>query len=573
MAGASATKTRLFIPTPAGAVEILSLTVKAGTDRSRSAVLKRQSYEPLGLSARYRQFVSDTGPLGLAGPVPDGRVYILQLSADIDGGDSWNLPVLLFHLIDADHDCLGAVSRTGSAVTIFATGSLAFDPRLSLREQPLKAERYALEEKMKTWLKAAAPFSGKVLVLLPADAEADDLDRAEALARYALAGLASVVRCRTVGDAMDALAALAGSRKPAERPVAGEPARPDPPAVEPAETPRADPEPAKRTGADSQPVVLVPAAGASIPAAAIAGAPLIPPLSTPPVLEESRSRLQPPSRGQAGALSGSAPLAESRPSRPAGPADRRSPTRQLAAVGALVAMLALGGVLAWRIMVPGEPEVVAADPEETATTGTTGEAETPDAGDTQIGADRPATAEANSDTASPAPPGGSAGPTADEADTAGGTAPPPAGSSSDASAESEGAFPPSPGSAVPATTGNAVAVEALLAPDGTDCAPLVFGTARPETVLLPAAGSGPTFTVELPAGTCGITLTFPEAWTVEWSADLAARRMSGLGGLVREGGKASARILAKGASGFSGRTLTLEPPAAGVPGTPTLRVR
>lgn len=118
-----------------------------------------------------------------------------------------------------------------------------------------------------------------------------------------------------------------------------------------------------------------------------------------------------------------------------------------------------------------------------------------------------------------------------------------------------------------------MAVEALLAPDGTDCAPLVFGTARPETVLLPAAGSGPTFTVELPAGTCGITLTFPEAWTVEWSADLAARRMSGLGGLVREGGKASARILAKGASGFSGRTLTLEPPAAGVPGTPTLRVR
>ncbi|MBH0236847.1 hypothetical protein [Methylobrevis albus] len=220
MTAPSSLPARFLIPTPAGPVEIVAITRRRPSARSRSVVLKDASFEPLAMSPRYRAFVSAEGPLGLPGSGGDDAEFILQLGRDIDGGDSWNFAVLLAHLAERDQDGLAAALGRGPRPVVVATGSLAFDPRRPLAGQVFRAERYALAEKMTSALSSITDAgAAPVIVLLPANAEPSDLAAAEGI----LAGLEApglrVHRCATVGDGIAALRGTALVRPATEKTV------------------------------------------------------------------------------------------------------------------------------------------------------------------------------------------------------------------------------------------------------------------------------------------------------------------------------------------------------------------
>lgn len=199
---------RFVIPTPAGAVGIVSLTRRRASARARSAVLLEHSFEPLALSRAYRSFVSQSGPIGLVDDAADEATYVLSIGGDIDSGNSWNLPVLLFHLHQRNHagiaDRLAGLGKVG----IFATGSLAFDPARDIEAQEIRSEAYALDHKIAAWLAAGTDDLDHAFVFLPPESDAGALERAERCLREAIsAGKLHLVRCHTVAEAIEVLAA------------------------------------------------------------------------------------------------------------------------------------------------------------------------------------------------------------------------------------------------------------------------------------------------------------------------------------------------------------------------------
>ncbi|SON56896.1 hypothetical protein HDIA_3355 [Hartmannibacter diazotrophicus] len=216
MRSSQAFPARIFIPTPAGTVEILSITRRQAGGHARSVVLRDQSFEPLRMSGSYRAFTSDAGPLALADPDQQAAMYILQLTHDIDSGDSWNLPVLLAHLLRENHDSLAdvlaSVGKTDDMPLLFATGSLAFDPGRPLADQTFRAETYALENKMAAILSVIEKSGQPAFVLLPASAPESELAGAERLLTGSPArDRIRYHRCRNVGDALAALRASAST--------------------------------------------------------------------------------------------------------------------------------------------------------------------------------------------------------------------------------------------------------------------------------------------------------------------------------------------------------------------------
>ena len=111
----------IIVPTTAGPSLIRKL--RPLHTAPRSLVFTQSDYKPLEISARYNDFLQPGGPLAGALGMEDTR-FELRLSARVESGRSWELPVALAHWALAQgHE----IVSDKADMVIWATGALDSD--------------------------------------------------------------------------------------------------------------------------------------------------------------------------------------------------------------------------------------------------------------------------------------------------------------------------------------------------------------------------------------------------------------------------------------------------------------
>lgn len=119
----------------------------------------QQDYRPLPVSAAYQAFTAQGGPLDVAFGISSSS-FDLRLSARVDTGRSWELPVALAHWMQGQGHLVGVDEPE---LLVWATGALDLDMGVIVQD-------YHLERKLAAslgLLKAAVEKGCRVLVLLP----------------------------------------------------------------------------------------------------------------------------------------------------------------------------------------------------------------------------------------------------------------------------------------------------------------------------------------------------------------------------------------------------------------------
>ncbi|MEO0619736.1 MAG: hypothetical protein AAFZ01_10730 [Pseudomonadota bacterium] len=159
--------TRIVAPTTGGMVWVERVRARPRLQASYAAL--KGDFRPLALSGDYHNFVS--GLLAAHG-IAEGA-HELQLSADIDSGRSWEIPVLIAHLLTQAGD--GARARHD---VIWATGSL--DPELNPQAADFSVSRKL--ELAETEFASWAAEGKSVLLLAPGGMPENDDDALRAIA-------------------------------------------------------------------------------------------------------------------------------------------------------------------------------------------------------------------------------------------------------------------------------------------------------------------------------------------------------------------------------------------------------
>lgn len=119
----------------------------------------QQDYRPLPVSAAYQAFTAQGGPLDVAFGISSSS-FDLRLSARVDTGRSWELPVALAHWLQGQGHLVGVDEPE---LLVWATGALDLDMGVIVQD-------YHLERKLAAslgLLKAAVEKGCRVVVLLP----------------------------------------------------------------------------------------------------------------------------------------------------------------------------------------------------------------------------------------------------------------------------------------------------------------------------------------------------------------------------------------------------------------------
>ena len=147
----------IIIPTTDGPAQVLRLASLQSAPRS--VMRTQQDYRPLPVSAAYQAFTAQGGPLDVAFGISSSS-FDLRLSARVDTGRSWELPVALAHWLQGQGHLVGVDEPE---LLVWATGALDLDMGVIVQD-------YHLERKLAAslgLLKAAVEKGCRVVVLLP----------------------------------------------------------------------------------------------------------------------------------------------------------------------------------------------------------------------------------------------------------------------------------------------------------------------------------------------------------------------------------------------------------------------
>jgi hypothetical protein len=137
-------------------------------DLVHSFVVRQGDVERLPITRKYADLTSAGGPLAALGsPVKPG-LYRLLLAGPIDAGDSWQLPVLLAHVVAA----LGmklAEEPTKGDIVLWSTGAVDIDLKIVDHDYRLPAKIAC----SRTALQEAVAAGAQIVAILPACARED----------------------------------------------------------------------------------------------------------------------------------------------------------------------------------------------------------------------------------------------------------------------------------------------------------------------------------------------------------------------------------------------------------------
>ena len=238
-AKAGRNRVRVFIATTEGPVAIQKIT--AEDPDVPSVACRDGTTEVLAISRDYTRFV-DRGT-GLVARLTGHGAYRLDLDRPVDGGRSWQLPVLLAHLLDTEGRLAGSEESTG--LTLLATGEVDREQRVrpvGRIEEKLSAARalidgHAEDERPLVVLMPESETSPQLAARLPGGGEGTvrllAWDRVEDLAALKVRPVAQTVLPAaappggqsTIKSDADSLASLEPLRDPILT-------RPEPPSAE-----------------------------------------------------------------------------------------------------------------------------------------------------------------------------------------------------------------------------------------------------------------------------------------------------------------------------------------------------
>lgn len=142
-AEAGRTRVRVFIATTEGPVAVQKIT--AEDPDVPSVACRDGTTEVLAISRDYTRFV-DRGT-GLVARLTGHGAYRLDLDRPVDGGRSWQLPVLLAHLLEAEGRLAGP--EEAADLTLLATGEVDREQRVrpvGRIEEKLNAARALVDD-------------------------------------------------------------------------------------------------------------------------------------------------------------------------------------------------------------------------------------------------------------------------------------------------------------------------------------------------------------------------------------------------------------------------------------------
>lgn len=131
---------KVFIPTTRGAIRVLSITREAPDIRSVLCI--EGSFEALPVSSSYDQFVRR--PTGVIEKLLGEGSYRTDLDGPVTQGDSWQLGILLAHILDAADVFLDTRHTPGAGRILWASGEVS--PALDIR--PVDHMRQKLVESL-----------------------------------------------------------------------------------------------------------------------------------------------------------------------------------------------------------------------------------------------------------------------------------------------------------------------------------------------------------------------------------------------------------------------------------------
>ena len=175
-----AVKARVLIATTEGPVAVQKITAE-DPDVPSVACLDSTT-TVLGISDDYARFVNKG--TGLVADVTGHGAYRLDLDGRVDSGRSWQLPVLLAHLLAAE-DSLAAPDESAT-LTILATGEVDRDQRVrevsGLDEKFQKAQHFLAEQgERESRLLVVVPKANTPVEALPEDVRLLAWERFEGL--------------------------------------------------------------------------------------------------------------------------------------------------------------------------------------------------------------------------------------------------------------------------------------------------------------------------------------------------------------------------------------------------------
>ena len=118
---------KVFIPTTRGVIRILSITREEPDIRSVLCI--EGSFEALPVSGSYDQFVRR--PTGVIEKLLGEGSYRTDLDGPVTQGDSWQLGILLAHILDTAGRFLDSSETHPVGETIWASGEVS--PSLDIR--------------------------------------------------------------------------------------------------------------------------------------------------------------------------------------------------------------------------------------------------------------------------------------------------------------------------------------------------------------------------------------------------------------------------------------------------------
>jgi hypothetical protein len=160
---------RLFcvVPTTGGPNAVRGLTQRR--DLPASVVFQNSNFRPLSWSRDYDQFLLPSGPVrSLIQNVAEGA-FVMRVDDDIDGGRSWEVPMLLTHFaVSSGH--LISPNIEAADVLLWSTGALDYDDGSDIAAQKIAPQDYALNAKIeasRALFAQAAQHNVHIIIALP----------------------------------------------------------------------------------------------------------------------------------------------------------------------------------------------------------------------------------------------------------------------------------------------------------------------------------------------------------------------------------------------------------------------
>jgi hypothetical protein len=154
----------VILPTTGALNQIVRLTGRPGL--KASFVVMRGDYRPLAVSKDYDALTDEAGPLAKLAPLVASGPYEMRVSGNFDSGKSWELPVVIAHMVVA----LGAelVDDPAEAeLILWSTGAVDLDLGIVPQNYSLPA-KLALS---KSTFQAGVTAGARIQVFLPPDSD------------------------------------------------------------------------------------------------------------------------------------------------------------------------------------------------------------------------------------------------------------------------------------------------------------------------------------------------------------------------------------------------------------------